>query len=288
MDEREIDSHNRGPLPNALASESVTTAIDEAERQNRQRAIVLAGVAVVLSLLAAFVLVQIVSAGDDPVATTVATSADGASDGIEADVSSGSADFDQGGSTSTDETNEAVEITGGTDASLPTATTDDPSTIDVSGFATPESPLGNEAMTLRGMGAIDLGMSVTEAEAAIGGTIIEPSNIDAECVQTRIGGDSLSPVLMILGTGDFSSRTIVRIDMVSGNTTRSGIGIGSPSSEVHATYGENIQGVGELLAYVPNDVADADYRIVMDIVGDVVLEARNGLLPYVDWAGCQP
>lgn len=287
MDEREIDSHNRGPLPNMLASESVTTAIDEAERQNRQQAIVVASVAVVLSLVATFILLQLLSGGDNSIATTTT------SNSAALDDTSGSPDDgvtfggSKGGATDEADVNETVESAATTSAP---AVATDPATIDVNGFATPDSPVGVQPMTLRGMGEIALGMTVTEAQTAIGGTIIEPEASDADCTQTRIGGDVLSPVLMVIGSGDFADRKIMRIDMVSGNATRSGIGLGSLSAEVIEAYGERIDGdagAGQL-TYVPADEADADYRIVLDIVGDVVLDARNGVLPYVNWDGCNP
>lgn len=279
MDEREIDSHNRGALPNTLASESVTTAIDEAERQNRQRALTMAAGAVVLSLIAAFALLQVLSGGDAPIATATETG-QSTNDTAPVDPEDAVA-FDDNESVIEESAVPTVD-----EPSPPTATSQSPSTIDVSGYATPDSPVGDQPMTLRGMGEIALGMTVSQAEAAIGGTIIEPAVEGTGCVQTRIGGDVQSPVLMIIGSGDFGSREIVRIDMVSGNATRSGIGIGSSASEVLDTYAERIDTTGDVLTYVPADAADADYRIVMNIVGDVVLSAHNGELPYTTSDGC--
>lgn len=283
MDEREIDSHNRGPLPNTVASESVTTAIDEAERQNRQRAITMAAGAVVFSLLTAFVLLQVFSGGDESI--TAATSAEPSTSDTPASDPEDAVAFDNDEPVG-DVVEEAADPSvDESPASM--ATTQSPSSIDVSGYAAPDNPVGDQPMTLRGMGDVALGMTVAEAEAAIGGTIIEPTVDGSGCVQTRIGGDALSPVLMVIGTGDFGSREIVRIDMVSGNSTRSGIGIGSLASEVIDTYGERIEINGDILTYVPADEADADYRIVLDIVGDVVLSARAGELPYATWIGCE-
>ncbi len=272
-----------------LASESVTTAIDEAERQNRQQAIVMASVAVVVSLVAIFILLQFLGGGDESVTASNSSTA-GTTEGAVSDDSGSVPDDEmpfQDVGPAVDETDRAND-TDPDAATTPTVAPTDPATIDVSGYATPDTSVGDQAMTLRGMGDIALGMSVAEAETAIGGTIIEPPAIDSECTQTRIGGDLQSPVLMVIGTGDYSTRKIMRIDMVSGNTTRSGIGPGSLSTEVVEAYGERIEGSAAAgqLTYVPIDAADADYRIVLDVVGDVVLDARNGVFPYVTWDGC--
>ena len=271
------------------ASESVTTAIDEAERQNRQQAIVMAAAAVVTSLIAAFVLLQILSGGDSTVQdTSVQSTGTAALDTSANDASSN--DSPAIGSSSNDGSSNdgsgAVAFDGSDDSDEPTDASDTPSTADVIDYTAPDALVGDKAMTLRGMGDIAIGMSVAEAETAIGGTIIELEPDANGCAQTRIGGDLQSPVLMVVGTGEFSTSKIVRIDMVSGNATRSGIGIGSPAADVLNTYGERIEAIGETLTYVPSDEADADYRIVMNVVGDVVLSAHNGVLPYVNWDGC--
>ncbi len=260
INERDIETNDRGPLPNSTAAVNVTTAIIEAERENRRRAMTFGVVAVVVALFFAFVLLQLLS-GDDTTTTT------DQQDAAVVSTSDESADPVSSGE---------PEVTAvGIDPTTQPESRQEPVAIDP-----PDVLVGSEPMTLRGMGVITIGMSVAEAEEALGGTIIAPT-IDARCVQTTIGGDANSPILMVVGGGDFASRTIARLDMVDGNATRSGIGIGSTSIDVITTYAERIETSGSTLTFVPADSADAEYRIVMETIDDVVVSVRNGQVPWV-------
>ncbi len=276
MDQRETETYNRGPLPDARASVSVTSAIELAEQQNRQQAIYMAGAAVIAFLLLSFVALQFLLGDDADVTSTAGADPD-------ASAQSGAFAFDddtitpEASATGAEETPvEPADPVAG--AGVETTVADEPAIE----YLLPSILPGDEPMTLRGMGPMQIGMTVAEIEETIGGTIVEPANIDTlDCVQTSIGGDLGSPVLTLVGSTGFADRRLARIDMVAGHATRSGIGIGSTVDDVRETYGERIETTGPTMVYVPTDSADAAYRIVIDTVGGEVTGVRNGELPWV-------
>lgn len=157
--------------------------------------------------------------------------------------------------------------------------------------------IGDQPLALRGMGVVQVGMTVAQAEAALGGPIEEYAGLET-CTYGGVAGDPSTPRFMILFDEgeDFSTGTIVRIELLEGQQTLSGIGIGSTRDEVLAAYGANIvasphnytsdQG-GEYLTYVPTDGVDAQFRLVMETLDDRVTQVRSGLLPAVEWVeGC--
>lgn len=160
------------------------------------------------------------------------------------------------------------------------------------------STVGESPLTIRGMGPVRVGMTVSEAEAALGSAITEVSTPVGECRYGVVADGGPSPDLMILvSDGDFASGTIVRIELTARtHATGSGITLGSTADEVMAAYGERIVatphadrvGPDDLyLTFVPFDPADADYRMVMETTDGAVTAIRGGLMPAVEWTeGC--
>ncbi|MEE9414211.1 MAG: hypothetical protein V3V01_02930 [Acidimicrobiales bacterium] len=277
MHEREIDDRLANPTRSDADASSVSKAVDLAERENKVRASKIIGATglglAVIALIAIFG--PRAFGGDDAVVTSVETA-----------------------TTTVTIVDREPDAVGFEEPPQPEETTEkiQPEPEPVKAVAPPAVTVGDQPMALRSMGLLEIGMTVAQAEEAIGGTIIEP-DYSADCHQTTIGGDPLSPILMVIGTGNFGGRRITRIDMVAGNATRSGIGIGSTKIDVITTYETRIevsplsadasQGY-EYLTFVPADTADAEFRIVMETSGDNVVAIRNGSLPWVEWPqGCQ-
>lgn len=182
----------------------------------------------------------------------------------------------------------------GADPTNTDPTTSDPAGPDGSGLQTiPGTPtavaelVSTQTVLLRSMGPIQIGMSVRDAEAAIGGSIIKETGYDGQCNYGSIYGDPDSPSLMIISEDDYSwaDSRIERIDVHGASETRSGIHIGSSTDDVYAAYGDAIVATPHpydtsagsfYLTYVPTDPSDADYRLVMETSGNVVTEFRIG------------
>lgn len=277
MNERETNDSEIESALSGTGTSAVAAAVEEAERENRRRATKLAGWAVLgVVAVALIALVGTKAFGDG---AAVVTSVETATTAIPVAA-------EEPPSVGFEEPAEPEESTEKIQPEIETPRAPDP----------PDVTVGDQPMALRSMGLLEIGMTVAQAEEAIGGTIVEP-DYSADCHQTIIAGDPSSPTLMIIGTGDFERRRITRIDMVAGNATRSGIGIGSTKIDVITTYETRIQADPrgpdsaqgeEYLTFVPADEADSDYRIVMETSADTVTAVRNGALPWVEWVnGCE-
>ena len=166
----------------------------------------------------------------------------------------------------------------------------------VNGAAAP-TPTGLQPLGLRGMGLVEYGMTVAEAEAVLEATLDFGAPASEGCFYASDPTDVNSPLFMVITeTADPTDGTIVRIDLGEIHNTRSGIHFGSTKAEVIAAYGDRIvasphpygSGPGsEYLTFVPTDPADADHRLIMETSDDRVVGIRSGLLPQVEWTeGC--
>ncbi|MEC9425149.1 MAG: hypothetical protein VX522_05370 [Actinomycetota bacterium] len=91
------------------------------------------------------------------------------------------------------------------------------------------------------------------------------------------------------------SGTVERVDVDTRTiTTRSGAGIGDTEDRIREMFGERIHtttlpdGSGNLLAYVPKDVADATYRVMFLSNGLQVTRMWAGRLPWAEELGGCP
>ena len=89
--------------------------------------------------------------------------------------------------------------------------------------------------------------------------------------------------------------TVERVDVDTRTiTTRSGAGIGNTEDRIREMFGERIHttplpdGSGNLLAYVPMDVADATYRVMFLTNGVQVIRLWAGRLPWAEELGGCP
>ncbi|MBE9028253.1 hypothetical protein IQ266_00600 [filamentous cyanobacterium LEGE 11480] len=156
---------------------------------------------------------------------------------------------------------------------------------------------------LDGLGPIQAGMTVAEAERAIGQQLMNPDlsgeRLDMRCYylpapNTPPNG-SASLNFMVYPAGDRIDRyrdRIVRvgIDRGSSITTLSGAAIGSTEAEIMAMYPGRIkvtrhhytgdQG-GKYLTYVPRAAANKKYSLVFETLNGKVTSFRSGLADAV-------
>lgn len=138
---------------------------------------------------------------------------------------------------------------------------------------------------LRSIGPITFGMNIKKAEAAAGVTF-RSDDTTANC-------QLLTPKGALGDDMNFTAHNgeIVAVHIYSGSiTTRSGVGIDTAESQLLAKYAANIQLLGtevvdgdefRILAFVPKDDADKDYRIIFTISNNKVLSFSAGKLPFV-------
>lgn len=197
------------------------------------------------------------------------------------------ADADVDGAAITDEDAIAV-LPDGTPVETPEIVDNPPQPVPV---------ISDFALTLRGMGSIEFGMNVPQAEELLGAKFDFAIGGVTECDFAKVSNDPFSPWVMVVSdNGDIQQGTIVGITLGERNLTRSGIGIGATKEQVLAAYGDRIQvtphpyggGPGsEYLTFIPADAADADYRLIFETNDNVVFGVRSGTVPFVEWnEGC--
>ena len=150
----------------------------------------------------------------------------------------------------------------------------------------------DDVVTLRALGPVTLGMTVEEAVAASGLSLTQDfGRASTDNCYYVTAGAGLPGVAFMVVDG-----AVVRVEINAPSViaTRSGVRIGTPESSVREVYPDNIQQAndavseGQALAFVPNDEADADYRIYFAIDGGEVSSYRLGIRPAVDnLLGCQ-
>ena len=84
--------------------------------------------------------------------------------------------------------------------------------------------------------------------------------------------------------------TLERVDVdTPAITTRSGAGLGDSEARILELFGERIQtrpladGSGNLLAYVPKDASDRQFRVMFQTDGERVVRLWSGRLPWAEW-----
>lgn len=244
----------------------------------RNRALLVAAIAMVMAAC---------GGGDDtPPETTEASAEVTATTSLITTTSAQASTSDGGSDTSGTATTEEVTVTtSGEVATTTTATTAAPST----GTAELTS---DDVVTLRALGPVTLGMTVEEAVAASGLSLSQDfGRASTDNCYYVTAGAGLPGVAFMVVDG-----AVVRVEINAPSViaTRSGVRIGTPESSVREVYPDNIQQAndavseGQALAFVPNDEADADYRIYFAIDGGEVSSYRLGIRPAVDnLLGCQ-
>ncbi len=143
-------------------------------------------------------------------------------------------------------------------------------------------------ITLRRAGPVWFGMSIAQAEAALGERFTHGGG--EECRYLRTSGMPIALRFMAEG------RRIVRADIdSSGIRTRSGATVGMKEAQVRTLYPGRIRTEphkytgpeGHYLIYVPREASDTSYRLIFETDGQRVLNYRVGLRPAVEYVeGC--
>ncbi|MDE0138543.1 MAG: hypothetical protein OXM57_12620 [bacterium] len=239
-------------------------------------------------LVAAMAMVMAACGGgeDTPPETTEASAGVTATTSLVTTTSAqASASPDDSGTSGTVATEEVAVTLAEEVATTTTATTAAPST----GTAELTS---DDVVTLRALGPVTLGMTVEEAVAASGLSLSQDfGRASTDNCYYVTAGAGLPGVAFMVVDG-----AVVRVEINAPSViaTRSGVRIGTPESSVREVYPDNIQQAndavseGQALAFVPNDEADADYRIYFAIDDGEVSSYRLGIRPAVDnLLGCQ-
>jgi hypothetical protein len=167
----------------------------------------------------------------------------------------------------------------------------------------PEQLTGDTPLDLYGIGPIEVGMTLAEAERVAGVNLI-PGNFedfDRRCFFARAEGLEETFVLILNAPG--SERLgrpedgIIRtVSAGEGTETLSGIGIGDTEKDVYKTYRDRIESEPPVfngsplhfLKYTPRHPADQDYNIRFltngKVVQDIFVGYKNST--YVPEGGC--
>lgn len=157
--------------------------------------------------------------------------------------------------------------------------------------AAPPALTSDSTVTLRALGPVRIGMSVAEASAAAGLELrrdLGRASTDS-CHYVNAGPAMRGVSLMVVN--DLIRR--IDIDPPSPVATRSGVRIGTSSADLREVYPDNIQRADSAVAgsqgwaFVPNDDADADFRIYFEVEDGTISRYRLGSRPSVDSpSGC--
>lgn len=140
----------------------------------------------------------------------------------------------------------------------------------------------------RGFGPVRAGMTLAEAEQALGAPLVLLGPRMEPCHYVRIQDRPGVAFMVIEGR-------IARVDVESPGTvsTVEGAAIGDPEERIHALYPGRVEVQphkyvdGHYLVVTPAAPADSSHRIIFETDGRRVTSFRTGRLPEVRWVeGC--
>ena len=180
--------------------------------------------------------------------------------------------------------------TSSTTTTTTTTTTIDPSVMGtlppIEGLSAPTLDRSSTVSTV-GIDRVTFGMTVEEAQRAAGTrfTLVTPRG---ECFLATPDDAPTGITFWIVES------TLERVDVdTPAITTRSGAGLGDSEARILELFGERIHtrpladGSGNLLAYVPKDFSDRQFRVMFQTDGERVVRMWSGRLPWAEWmAGC--
>ncbi len=157
----------------------------------------------------------------------------------------------------------------------------------VEGLGVPTLNAASSVSTV-GIDRIMFGMTLHDAQVAAGSQFTPITPVGHCFLVVPEAGQAGLTFWVVAGTVervDVDTRTI---------TTRSGAGIGDTEDRIREMFGERIHttalpdGSGNLLAYIPKDVADATYRVMFVSNGLQITRMWAGRLPWAEELGGCP
>ncbi|HJM74212.1 MAG TPA: hypothetical protein QF651_11785, partial [Acidimicrobiales bacterium] len=154
----------------------------------------------------------------------------------------------------------------------------------VEGLGVPTLNAASSVSTV-GIDRVMFGMTLHDAQVAAGSQFTPITPVGHCFLVVPEAGQAGLTFWVVAGTVervDVDTRTI---------TTRSGAGIGDTEDRIRELFGERIHttalpdGSGNLLAYVPKDVADATYRVMFLSNGLQITRVWAGRLPWAEEIG---
>jgi hypothetical protein len=148
---------------------------------------------------------------------------------------------------------------------------------------------GRARLSEKGIGPIQAGMTVAQAEAALRTSLAAPTGVDsAQCRFVQWSGGPPGLRLMV------ERGVIVRMDVDSGSVeTTAGARVGDTEQRVRELYGDRLAAAphkytaGRYLTVTPADPADSLFRLVFETDGQRVTRYRAGTRPQVEYVeGC--
>jgi hypothetical protein len=136
------------------------------------------------------------------------------------------------------------------------------------------------SITTVGLDTVNFGMTVKQAEAAAGTSMIPCAPVSG-CYRVT-PADAPDGISFVVHAG-----TIERVDISDGPiTTRSGVGIGTAEDRIIELFGDQIERAinddsSVDLIFVPQDEDDAEFRVIFTIRDGVVETFRSGRIPLV-------
>lgn len=144
----------------------------------------------------------------------------------------------------------------------------------------------NWKVDFRGIGPVEAGMTVAEANAAAGNRLVIPPKPE-ECDWVKI--ENVTDLLLMVERGTISRVDIQRDSRI---TTESGAKIGDTEARIKALYPGVVTKPhaytdGHYLVVTPSATADQRFRLVFETDGQKVLRYRSGRMPSVEYVeGC--
>lgn len=168
-----------------------------------------------------------------------------------------------------------------TEAPSTTASTTTTTTEALALSGEPEFDSSSSVSTV-GIDVVVFGMTIAQAEQALGGTLVPVSELtDEECYQVRPGGGPAGVELTV------TAGTLERVDISNDTiTTRSGAGVGMTEVDLLALFGESLtstaNGAGNTIVFTPSDPGDAAFRVIFETDGTVITSFRSGRVPWIE------
>lgn len=190
----------------------------------------------------------------------------------------------------------ALGACGGNEGTPQVSSDDADPTVPVTAAAATNAPgrgsqLATARLGLRGLGPVTVGMTVDQAAQAAGTALAPMGGPDAGtgCEYVRPEGAPDGIGFMVI------DGVIARVDIIAGTVaTDAGVTIGLTEAHAQRLYDNrldvsphNYTEGGHDLTLVPAEVADKDFRVVLETDGTNVTAMRGGRLPEVEWVeGC--